>query len=902
MDGTNQYHTPGDFKSFRQKNRLVIVTSRLPVTIKPDKNPPLETASGHAYTSTLLGITDELDYEEIVWIGWPGTVHAEKAEEDRCTECLKSSSSTSTVRYIPVWLSKDEVDRFFYGYCNNSLWPLLHWMTPYAHFKTEWAETYWSVSDRFAEAVRGVTDAGDVVWVHDYHLLLLPMLLRDMPTGSSSPEGVEAPSNARSTGSFGDAALSALKQPHKLQVAFFLHTPFPSYEILSVHPHCNLLLEGVLGADLIGFHTYTYLRHFRSSVLRVLGFSTQLDRIDHNGMRTELGVFPIGPNVRGMEDVMRKEPFWEHLRDYTVQFEGKNVVLSVERLDYSKGLPQKMAAIRRYLQLAQQESKEGRGQREDAFAAHLDSILREKKAKGSTRHPLIRMGASMMKAFVNAKPVVVDHTKTVFVFIAIPSRQGDGDVTYQEMEEQVQQSVSEINGHFSTPTHQPIVFIHKNIPTAEMAALYARADCFLVTPLIDGMNLLAKEFLVAKDRSQGDRSAKAVPGVVVISELTGAAQELFDALVVNPHDENAVAQAILFALEMDLDDRWVFTENMRREVLKNDAGAWAEGLLAKLGTSDDLPLASDGLKQLPDEAAESFMRTEDGVKALFLDFSGTLEDSGVEGLSAETKDICAALNERASGDGDLVVYIMSGHGKEVLEEQFEGYANLTLVAEHGSFCRRPGERRWEARCQSDIAKWKELVRPVMQLFVKSTPGSRIEVDKASTIVWHYSNCDTVYGEFKAHELVHLLSQSLMNLPCQIYTGDKTVEVASLQANKGVVVQTAFDDFEMVHGEPFQAVLCAGDDRTDEPAFLAASSLGSSRPNVTVVTAKVGAGESHAKYRIAGPADLRRFLMQFLSDELSVWGRLSKWRSRQQAARSSEEPKSPSRSPGGHPEE
>mmetsp|Transcript_51550 Transcript_51550/g.120675 ORF Transcript_51550/g.120675 Transcript_51550/m.120675 type:complete len:917 (+) Transcript_51550:83-2833(+) len=863
--------------------RLAIVTSRLPVTPKTDKEktPLVEPLSAYGYTSTLLGIAGELDFAEIVWIGWPGVCVTDKAEEEKCTETL--SASTSGIRYVPVWLSKDEVDKFFDGFCNSSLWPLLHWMTPYAQFKAEWAETYWQVNERFAEAVQRETDERDIVWVHDYHFFMLPQFLRDPQTTSGSELGSHGPDLGRdnSRNSMGAPAsssnVSAGTAPNtNLQIVFFLHTPFPSYEVLSVHPQCNMLLEGVLGANLIGFHTYMYLRHFRSSIFRKLGCSTELDRIDYNGMRTKLAVCPIGPNVKSMEEVMKKDAFEGHLRDYIAQYEGKNVVLSVDRLDYAKGFPQKMAAIGRYLEMAQQQNQGTRLQSDVRFAEQLESTLQEKKkAKGSRRELLIRMGASMMKAFKHNAQAAVDHTKTVFVLIAAPSRQRD-----QAMEEQVQQTVSQINGRFSTPTHQPIVYIYSEVSPCELAALYARADCCLVTPLIDGMNLIAKEFLVAKDRHR----AKVVPGLVVLSMLTGAAQELFDALVVNPHDENAVAQAITFALELDISDRWRFTENMRSTVLQNNARQWAEGMLSKLqgpvlGRDDLCPLSSHmDQEDLPEQADLLFGQRQAGVKALFLDFAGTLEEEKQDGVAptmcAETRELCEQLNERASNDGDLIVYIMSWHERAVLQEMFRDFQNLTLVAEDGSYLQRPGRksRHWETYCPSLVGKWKDLVKPVMVLFAQNTPGARVDDQKKTTIAWCYAECDTVYGEFKAHELAHLLSASLVNLPCQVTLDScgKTVEVASLQANKGIVVQAAFDEWEAARdGDPFSAVFCAGNDSADEAAFQAALSLGEKRPEMALITAKVGTGKSHARYRVSDPSELRKYLSSILRDDSSA---------------------------------
>jgi len=203
---------------------------------------------------------------------------------------------------------------------------------------------------------------------------------------------------------------------------------------------------------------------------------------------------------------------------------------------------------------------------------------------------------------------------------------------------------------------------------------------------------------------------------------------------------------------------------------------------------------------------------------------------------------------------------------------FRDFPNLTLVAEDGSYLQRPGQksRRWETYCPSLVGKWKELVKPVMQLFVRNTPGARVEVHKTTTITWCYEKCDTVYGEFKAHELAALLSQSLVNLPCQVTldSGGKTVEVASLQANKGVVVQAAFDEFEAArYGDPFSAVFCAGNDSTDEAAFLAALSLGEQRHEMALITAKVGTGKSHARYRVSTPSELRKYLSALLQDDL-----------------------------------
>lgn len=948
------------------QTRIVVVSNRLPVTLHPERQPPhdVEQSSG-GLASALRRVAET--YDELLWIGWPGCFISSPADEEAWTRRLREESST--IKMTPVWLTQSEVEDFYNGYSNSSLWPLLHWNTPYARFKRSWGECYRRVNERFTDAILQVASPCDLIWIQDYHLFLVPQLLRSkrdhplllrelelrgeasrlppsrevrptierpdflpptpvddgaaasLPHGESRrpadlPElrkkysnaaldvpGNEANEASKDEASFEDAEeggspvnldpwrafnppdrlvsgsyeatreqhvgsfIAEVEQEIKLKIAFFLHTPFPSYEVICVLPEAREIVEGLLGADLVGFHTYSYLRHFRSCVMRLCGFTPEIDHIDHVGQRTRLGVFPIGANCNFLTEAMKNKAFEEHLKSYTEEFEGKSLVLSVERLDYSKGLPQKLDAIERYLEkagkpAADESTAAAAGDEEDEMTGVLERLeKRFDERRGKARDKgfaarfgnIGRAGASftqlLSKAFPPKEEKPLDHKKTVFLFIAVPSRQEVPE--YRIIEEQVHRTISTINGRFATPTHQPIIYIHRGISMDELAALYARADVCLVTPLIDGMNLVAKEFVAAKDRSVQN----VVPGCVVLSELAGAAQELFDAIVVNPYNADEVSNAIEAGLELvkggrlDEDSRWEFTRKMRKYVLEHDVVRWAAELLGKLQEPmvGEIARSEAASPLLGDAVAEQFFQSRPGVKAIFLDYDGTLREFERRPEDAvpseEAHDILRGLNAR----DDLQVFIVSGRNKEFLEAHFGQYRSFTLIAEHGYMVRGPkSEHRWVFFNPYTSTEWMSKVKPVMELFAQCTPGAWIQ-QKTSSIVWHYRECDDEYGLFKAKDLVHSLALSLGNLPCQIAQGHKIVEVSSLQVKKGLIVRSTLR--ERLH--EFTSVLCVGDDHTDESMFLEAPE--------GAVTVKVGGGDTYARYRVRDPAGVRRFL-------------------------------------------
>ena len=713
---------------------LIVVSNRLPVTI----GRTIEKSSGG-----LVYAMEGLDYSSgFQWLGWAGGVIDDPSERDRITKELKDRFN-----YRPIFLSRQEAHDYYTGYSNSSLWPLLHYITPYARYEEIWWETYQKINRLFADAVSDLAGADDIIWIHDYHLMLLPSILR--------------------------------QQRPELKIGYFLHTPFPSYELFRCNPNRIELIEGMLGADLIGFHTFGYLRHFRSTVLRLLGLESEMDLIPMETHTTAVGVYPIGINSEKFLKTLQSDEYHRHLNEYREIYQGKKIVLSVERLDYTKGIPRRLDAIERYLSHTQQ---------------CCDDI--------------------------------------VFIFINIPSRKSVPE--YQDLLEDLQGRVGQINGQYATIKNVPIHFIHKSINFSELCALYSLADVAMVTPLIDGMNLVAKEYLVCQQPKSG---------VLILSEFAGAAQELPNALIVNPYNVNEVAQAIDKALALTQAEKQKMITPMKERVIKYDARYWAESFIKDL-------LAIAGEREVLVDTKELSSEVVDRMCAakklgLFLDYDGTLAELKKKPSDALPDEEIEELFSKLENVKSIDVFIISGRPKEDMDQWFSRY-NFNLIAEHGYYYKHRNASEWiEFDPQAELS-WKNQIIDVFQLYTGMTPGSFVE-EKTSSVVWHYRNSDPEFGTWKAHQLVAELYEMLSNLPVEIHHGKKIVEVSSIQINKGSVLEY----FMLLN--KYEAVLCAGDDETDESMF---------RLNADgIISIKIGKEDTAAEFRVSGPRAFRDFLTQ-----------------------------------------
>lgn len=717
--------------------KIVNVANRLPIII----GDTIQRSSG-GLVAAMESLGDSFDMR---WVGWAGAHIDEPAKREALSRQIKERFN-----YTAIFLGAEDAAGYYDGFSNASMWPLLHYMITYSKYEHHWYRAYKKVNRIFCEAVVKATEPGDIVWIHDYHLMLLPSMIREAGPGR--------------------------------QIGFFLHTPFPSSEIFRCHPQREQLLQGLLGADLIGFHTFGYLRHFRSTVLHVLGIESEIEAISHEHNRTAMGVFPIGINAAKFSKALQSDSHAMYLSDFRTAHQAKRIVLSVERLDYTKGIPQRLDAIEQFLEM----------------------------------------------------DVIKDDI--VFIFISVPSRE---DVqAYQSLVEEVQGRVSQINGRFSTIKNVPVHFIHQSVEFEQLCALYAIADVCVVTPLIDGMNLVAKEYIAC----QTDKS-----GVLILSEFAGAAQELPHALIVNPYNTQQMVDSLIDALRMPEEEKKRRMAAMREKVLHYDAKHWAKFFLDTLTRQ----------VQIGSKTSLAIAVTAGHVKALvhanriglFLDYDGTLTEIQKNPSAAYPREETLALLTRLEKAQDIDVYIVSGRKREDLQKWFQPY-NFTLVAEHGFFCRMSGEDEWQVFDENIDLSWMERIIEIFQVYSGTTPGASVEV-KTASIVWHYRESDPEFGTWKANQLAAELYELLSNLPVEIHHGKKIVEVSSIRVNKGIVL----DRFFAEHHYP--AAICAGDDETDESMFRMADER--------VLTIKIGEGHTAARFRMEDPAELRRFLTQLLAE-------------------------------------
>ena len=722
-------------------NTLINVSNRLPVSVEEDR----VTKSSGGLVAALEGLPE--GQYKTKWIGWPGAAFPEERRRQEVARKLAEEYGC-----VAVFLSQEEATAFYEGFSNSSIWPLLHYLPNYLRYEPAWWEHYQNVNRSFAEKVLETVQEGDLVWVHDYQLMLLPAMLR-----AAAPN---------------------------LRIGFFLHTPFPAYEIFRCHPRRRELVAGMLGANRIGFHAFGYLRHFCSTVQRLLGIETELTHIPSDGHNTALGVYPIGINAVKFEQTLDSKEFHQRREEFRLAHQGKRLVVSVERMDYTKGILHRLEAI-------------------DSFLAGSDNI---------------------------------DSIR--FVFVSVPSREGIEE--YQHLVEEVESRVGQLNGKYATLLNSPIHFIHGSIPFVDLCALYALADIALVTPLIDGMNLVAKEFIACQRENAG---------LLILSEFAGAAEELFNALLVNPYDSAAVAGTLTDALTLPTEERRNRILPMRERIIRYDARHWARSFIDDLMSgpiSDDRTVETDIR-----EAREQIEKAVSAGKriALFLDYDGTLREFEVDPRTAKPNAGIESLLHRLGEKSNLDVTIISGRSQEDLEN-FLGGHSIRLIAEHGASVRQPAKKEWERLDRNTNYAWKKELLTILRLYEQATPGSLIE-DKLSSIVWHYRRSDEEFGAWKANQLTEELSALTANHPIKVRHGKKMVEVTAPENNKGAAVAHVLEQ-----NDHYELALCAGDDLTDESMFEL------SLPRL--LTVKVGIGSTQARFRISDPAAFRQFLQEMFT--------------------------------------
>ena len=728
--------------------RVLIVANRLPVTVTP-------TATGVEVQKSSGGLATGLlrPHEQSggLWIGWSGATEEELSTEQRAA----LTEQLAAMRLVSLPLTAGQVARYYEGFSNGVLWPLFHYLLDQVPLHVRDWEPYAEVNEQFAELVARHYLPGDLVWVHDYQLLLLPELLR--------------------------------RRLPDARIGFFLHIPFPSEELFRTLPERDRLLRGLLGADLVGFHTPAYLRHFAASLTQILGLTVEIDRVQLADREVRLGVFPMGIDAESF-GAMAEEPGLE-AEVRSLKEDGRlRLLVGVDRLDYTKGIPRRLLAYERLLE------------------AHPE--LRER----------IRL-----------------------VQIAVPSR--TNVEAYQEFRSTVDQMVGRINGVFGTPRWVPVHYIYRGLSERELVALYRAADVMVVTPLRDGMNLVAKEFVAS--RTDGD-------GVLVLSEFAGASWELPEAIQVNPYDVEATAESYYRALSMGEEERRSRLAPLRARVQTYDVHRWTATFLEQLATcTRRKPESRQALAGLEAAKEELLTQLRDREELLaLLDYDGTLVPYTATPELARPDPTLLELLSALASRPRTELHVVSGRARETLE-QWLGSLPIALHAEHGFWSRLNGSE-WISAGDTG-AGWREPALTILRDITARTPGSLIEV-KSVALAWHYRMADREVGARRANELRLHLTQLLSNQPVEILAGHKIVEIRPYGINKGRIVPPLPPE-----RLASTTLLAMGDDRTDEDLFAAVP------PDA--ITVKVGPGATHARFRIDGVPAARSLLHSLVQAEV-----------------------------------
>jgi trehalose 6-phosphate synthase/phosphatase len=729
-------------------SRLLIVANRLPITVSATEGGvEVQRSTGGLAT----GLMRPHENSDGLWIGWSGAPADLNPMQQEALD-----RKLAAMRLVEVPLSADLVTRFYEGYSNGVLWPLFHYLLDQVPLQVSHWEGYVEANEAFADVVAAHYRPGDMIWVHDYQLFLLPGLLRERLPGA--------------------------------RIGFFLHIPFPSEELFRTLPSRDRLLQGMLGADLVGFHTPAYLRHFATSLTDILGLVVEIDRVQLPGREVRLGVFPMGVDAAALA-AMAADPAIDG-EVHAIRGDGSvRILVGVDRLDYTKGIPRRLLAYERMLET----------------------------------HPDLRERVRLVQ-------------------VAVPSRTNVG--AYQDFRALVDGLVGRINGVFGTPRWVPVHYIFRGLPESDLVALYRAADVMLVTPLRDGMNLVAKEFVAS--RTDGD-------GVLVLSEFAGAAWELPEALLVNPYDLDGAAELYYRALTMPREERRARLAPLRTRVHTFDVHRWVATFLeclAEITPAEPRLGAAGGMaprRALADRIAET------DALLLLLDYDGTLVPFTPTPELARPDAALLGLLRSLASRPETEVHLVSGRPQDILEEWL-GELPIWLHAEHGFVSRDPATRHWVAAGEFG-GSWREPVLAMLREITQRTPGSLVEV-KAAALAWHYRMADQETGARRANELRLHLNQLLSNQPVEILAGNRVVEIRPYGVHKGRIVPPLTPD--RLAGT---TILAIGDDRTDEDLF------GALPPEA--ITIKVGPGDTKARFRVDGVAAVRQLLQSLVNVEAGV---------------------------------
>ncbi len=726
--------------------RLLVVSNRLPFTAASEDGELVLHASPGGLVSGLTSYLNaaKTSGNEYLWIGWPGI-----EIDDKSRDKLKSKAAKQHA--LPVFIDASTMDRFYHGFCNSTIWPLFHYFPSFAKFREEDWNDYVKVNEIFRDSIIKVAEPGDTVWVHDYHLMLLPRLLRE-------------------------------KIPD-LSIGFFLHTPFPSYDVFRTLPTKwrKQILEGILGADLIGFHTIDYTQHFLRCILRILGVENNFGQLvvdDERAVRVD--TFPMSVDFRQIRETIKTSVAQNEARILRSTLGNLKTVLSLDRLDYTKGIKHRL----------------------EAFATFLNQYPEWQR-------------------------------RVVLLLSVVPSRIGSEH--YEEMKEEIDKLVGNINGKFGTIDWTPIVYRYRFLPYNELLAVFAVSDVALVTPLRDGMNLIAKEYVA----SRADRK-----GILILSEMAGASRELGEALIINPNDQSEIVEALKTALDMPEEEQIRRNQVMQTRLEHYDVIRWGQEFVSELGSVKQQQKQFNA--RLMDKSTKERLikdYAESERRILFLDYDGTLSPFKERPDTAIPGAILLGILNTLAEDFRNDLVIISGRQKSLLEKWFSGLT-IGLIAEHGAWIKEKN-KDWVPAIKVE-SNWKEKVLPIMRSHEDRLPGSFTE-EKEFSLVWNFRSADPELASVRSKELADELSYFSENTDLQVLQASKSIEVRNIGIDKGTAAKLLLAE------KAFDFVLAVGDDQADEDLFKVLPDKSYS--------IKVGLSKSYANYNLKNHREVVQLLTE-----------------------------------------
>ncbi|MDT0540101.1 bifunctional alpha,alpha-trehalose-phosphate synthase (UDP-forming)/trehalose-phosphatase [Croceitalea sp. P059] len=734
-------------------SKTIIISNRLPVQLQISDGglSAIPSVGGLA-----TGMKSVHSGGESLWIGWSGLTDEDipNGLSETIDSALKEHGCSK------VRLTKDDVDGFYFGFSNRTIWPLFHYFLEYSEFELDFWDSYKSVNQKFADAILEESGDDDIIWIHDYQLMLVPQMVKE-------------------------------KRPNAT-IGFFLHIPFPSYEIFRTLPWREEVLEGLLGADLIGFHTYDYERHFLSSVRRLLGLDVSFNDVYLENRVIKVDSFPMGIDYDKFHEAAKKSSALKGKQRSDLQIKldehkksapDTKLIVSIDRLDYSKGIAKRINAF---------------------------------------------------EYFLNKYPEYKEKVR--LIILAVPSRSNVPQ--YKLLKREIDELVGRINGELSTVNWTPIWYFYRSLPFENLIDLYTSSDIAWLTPLRDGMNLVAKEYVATRT----DKT-----GVLILSEMAGSAYEMNEALLINPNNFEQQADTLKQAITMPKEEQIARNMFLQNRLKRYNVEVWANEFMNSLKTQGQ-DIGTYVSQKMNDEILEAVSSKYSSAKKrlLFLDYDGTLASFHKDPQKASPDEELYQLLDQLHHQESTTLFLISGRDKETFTRWFLP-KKYNMIVEHGVWISRDGEQF--KLLEKVNGEWMGKIQPVLESFVDRTPGSFIE-EKNYSLAWHYRNTDPDFGNKRATELNTVLTSLIGNDDISVLNGNKVMEVKSSNVNKGRA------SVRILSEDDYDFVFAIGDDWTDEFMFQ-------ELPESTI-TVKVGLQKTQAKYHIDGTKKVRELLKHFVN--------------------------------------